>query len=876
MRRMMYVKAAILSFALLLSTNSPVYGFLSNDPASISSVISSGQAKVNSVKEQIASTKGIANIKNAIGDAAASVAKFQAETIGKAKALADKVKKEMEKIQEIKKKIEDAKKKFEEQKAKFDEYKKKIEEAKKKAEEIKRKAEEAKNKVNEVKDKVNEVKDKVNEAKDKVNDVKNKVNDAKQMASTAASTAKSAANAAKSAAGSKISSVTGTGAASGTSSKTSTTKNAGTTQISGGATQLSTGNAPSSVKSGASLSTGALNASAPLTQTPAQSGRSVQLGSEKVISPAAGNAFESLSATTKSSGRTSFTTPIEPSGKIEDNIKSQIPNTTPLVVDEDETELQKVDENGEPILLPAEDKLKAIKEKAAVEGIAPATRDLQATLKDALRNRDEETIEAISQLDMADLVNSKSKIYEENTPKGRSAFTTEKAPQTLTSPDTEKALSPATSKTPQTKTEAIKGAKAPQANLEPIKGLNASEKTPSLNKEKSQVQKGLQKNSFWLNEPEAYQQSIKLSATETLKFASAAGECSEYSNTIRYNDKEEVVIIPEEIAKECCIKAENLTDMRVIRDCMDKIIRKKNGLYKVEKDENGDIVADTEMAEQGKSFYAALLGQQTKNGIRDAIIEISTSLDYIPKRYNDYVEKITGVGKEKTTPKKDGESNLQDIIASITMTNQEMMYLVNNIRRVYASSLVSSSLNGLDNVNEDTLLKEQEFNDEQGSGEYEHSIMRVVDKQNSISVDYPILPENFAKRYAFKFEGGVGNIAANYKDVIQKANDPDVTISGQEQDFISNIQYQEGLNAIVKSTYQKVRAAKYKATEEKSQDENADASTEKAHLQAMLNSSFEITQVIDDIVNLYASRLAFSSIKNMNSIMTPLTTASGS
>ena len=947
-----YVKVAILSLVLLLSINSPAHAMLfpSVDFSSIVNTVQGIQQKVSAVKNQISSCKQITAVKNAIGDATASVAKFKEGTLAKAQAAAEKAKKEKEKLEERKRKLEEEKKKYEEKKAQYDEYQKKLEAARNNANSAQSRIEAAKG------------------TNSNTTSTTASTTTSTTGGTTSSSSVKSSSQSSKNESPSKTS---------GSKADTSLSliRNAKETNSATVASKVEASSIQTKDTKGTPLMAGASKVDAPLVQTKDTKGTPLMAGTSKVDAPSlqtrdmkevplmageskvnkfspisksitdedAQNGLNSpistsddillsnknvLSETPTLQGRRSFSAPnslvketsedgvvskkiiqeelpqlinekdnpivnlkdkrevVGMDGKITDknkkgryaydeqgNVIGDI-LTDGSIVDKTGNTISKilsdgtvVDKNGNTIgkSVPynngvqiisgapqknlnkddTDDKLKSIKIKASEKGIMAATNDLESTLRAAVRTGDTKTLDAISKLDKSDIINSNSKKYEEApTTSGRKAFSVE--PKSATIPIQEK-------KIPETNNPFTKG-----SSLAPAK---------------------LQKNSYWIqNEP--YQQNIKVSSIETLKFANSAGECTEYSNTIRYDEKEEVVVIPEALAKECCFKAEELTDMNLLRDCINKVVKKMNGIYKAERDENGDLPQDTEMSQETRGFYSSMMAEQVKNGIRDGLVDVINASEYIEKRFDPYVEQITGVGKEKSTPKKEGESSVQDVISSISMTNEEMMYLLNNIRRIYSSSLVSSSLAGMDNVSKETLDEETEIgignSEGQSEENYEYAIMRVVDKKNSITVSYPILPENFAKKYEITLSGGIDQISTHYKDLIQElnANDPEKVEVAQA--FAKNIQYQELINSIVKSTYQKVHAAKYKQTEESTQDQTADASTERTHLTAMLNSSFEITQIIDDIVNLYASRLAYSSIKNITGITIPETSSSNS
>ena len=646
-----------------------------------------------------------------------------------------------DKIAEAKKKAEKAKK----QADKIKKIKEDAEKAKKAYEEKKKQFEEYKQKVNEAKQKVAEVKDKVNEAKEMVNDAKDVASSAGALAKTAVADAKNTVAA----------------------------------------------------KAGVSL---------PSSSSSSKSSPSSVSPSEKGVATAATSV--SLNDTVQPvSVPTAATTPAV-------DVTNAMPNSTfavsasPVLLDDGRglTSNRKAFSTVEVSADNVEaDNIRAIKETAATDGVPAAAAKLNKVLNTAVQKGDAATLNAVANIDTADIVNSQSKIYEpvKNTPQ-------------LSDKMTIKATSGNT----------LKGTLAPATS----NGLQINRRTfKRLDKE----------SSLWLK-PDFFSQShsAELSYTQTMSFATEAGSC-DYNNEIVSGDDGSIVILSPTLAKYCCIKAENLTDPNVIKDCANKLLKEMN-------DEDSTKSADAQ------GVYATIMAEQGSYGVAEALDNTNVSSSY----QADVLKKFTEDLKNAST------SN--DAINVVSMTNTQILYLLNRMRRIYTAAAVTSGLSGIGGVKAQTLNEDTDIGIGDVGDKYENSV--------SLSeIEYPVIPENMAKKCTIKVSEGTDGVKDCYLEAVKGKYAEDFKDAEVASNYIENLKYQNTLDTLSKSLYHKVTTAKYDEQLDKTKETSADATTIRTQADGLFNTDYEIQVVLEDIVKLLANRIAYTAVDNMSKLEMPET-----
>lgn len=819
-----YVKSAILGAGCLLSvmpSASAMWPTLDGSTLAqnISNVVQQTQQKITQIKESV--TVGLTN--SALGSSVMTMAAQAQAGVEAAKKQAEKVQKAQQKLQEYKEEAERRKKEYEEKVSKYKEYEDKLNSAK-------AKYEEAKNKIDEAKDMVNDAKGMVNDAqaaaKGAIADAKGAVNDAKSAASAAASKVnevksvagdvKNTASQATSLASQKVSGVT--------SAKTSTGQKAVASGSVSAAGKVSAGTVSASGVSAAGSVSRAVSGGSAMSAS----------GSNAAVSRAQNNTLTSAGAATMQKATVTPSASIEKAG-----LSKEISAVDALDVDE-------VSEKA----LSAEEKLEKIKEISAEKGSYAAAQELQKTVSKATLARDTEMLEAVSKLDTADIVNSDSKIYDDTATVGRKAFTNARESMaadvvgTVSSAKDElkaagtKAAAPLTAVSAGDSLKASVG-KAVESPASIIKAPVSA--TPAATGNSLQINRrsftsqpaALQKNSLWLDDGErARRSSIKTANSETLHFA-AAEEC-EYANSITNGDDGEIVILSKTLAQQCCIKAENLTDLKVIKDCVNKILEKKL------------LAEDNETREDANEVYGRISAEQSSYGMLEALDNATKSVSYTSDVLVPYVDSMKSA------------STTRDNVSSISMTNAQILYLLNRIRRIYTSAAISGSLGALGGVT--TAGYEEGLNySENSDSEYDYSISRS-------EIEYPVLPENMARKCAIdiKTPEGVAKIKSCYFDIVKAAHAENSEQAKAGQDFIHSLQYQEALNSLAKGLFQKVKSAKYDERLDKTKEQTENTSTERTDNDALFNTDYEISELLDDMLNAYASIVAYNGLENLS------------
>ena len=870
-----YIKVTALSLMCLLGSQpSAMAQFPTLDMSAIGTKAKSITQQVQQYKTQIMESKIVGSVNSAIGDAKSSMSKFSTDKIAEAKKKAEKAKKQADKIKKIKEDAEKAKKAYEEKKKQFEEYKQKV---------------------NEAKQKVEEVKDKVNEAKEMVNDAKDIASSAGDLAKTAVSDAKNT-----------VAAKTGVSLPSSSSSSKSSSSSvsSATASVTSAARSNTVSSSPSVASSAAVAATSAASSSPFATAT---------ISSD---APFGGN--------TISSGRTAFST--------------------------------------------AADNVNAIKAVAASDGVPAATAKLNNVLSTAVKNGDVATIDAVANMDTADIVNSQSKIYEQPADeqdsdttlakmslsslknsiasakdsiskagtvssgigqfKSTTGTTTEtnavndslkqskermsalnnkmsamqeklanlkQKTESQTSPDNtaetsgQKTVAELKNNMKALKSDVAK-AKASMStistttNAAPINAavggslkdslLSATSATQSVSTSVSGAQNsilntvqtpsvsnsvlgtspatsnGLQINrqtfkrldkesSLWLK-PDFFSQShsAELSYTKTLSFATEASDC-DYNNEIVSGDDGSIVILSPTLAKYCCLKAEQLTDPNVIKDCSNKLLTEMN-------DEDSTKAAD------GQGVYATIMAEQGSYGVAEALDNTNVSSSY----QADVLKKFTEDLKNASTT--------NDGINVVAMTNTQILYLLNRLRRIYTAAAVTSGLSGLGGVKAQTLNEETDIGIGDVGEDYENSISRS-------EIEYPVIPENMAKKCTIKVSEGTDGVKNCYLEAVKGKYAENFKDAEVASNYIENLKYQNTLDTLSKSLYHKVKTAKYDEQLDKTKETNADATTIRTQADALFNTDYEIQEALEDIINMLAMRIAYTGIESMGKLEVPET-----
>lgn len=880
-----YVKTTIFGLVCLLSSIALVptaNAFPTVDFGNIAKKVQSGVTQVQQKVKMVTQCKAVTEINNAIGKAKnmAAMAQAKAEEL---KKQAEKLKKIQEEAKKKLEKVKELKKKYEEQKAKLEAYQQKIKEQ---ADKAKKAVNDAKNKVNEVKDKVNEAKNKVNEIKDKVNEAKDKVNAIKDQATSKINAVQNMATGIQN----KVS-----GATSALSGAASASK--GSSAVSGGKyTNQSSSISTKSLQTGAkdlsaeprSTQTTIFNQSGSTALTPMSGSTSLSASGTKgrvgftqgtsddlaasddyeddveITGPVmsfyarsgTGNHSdnEALSSAEKFanptlSGGKSLDKTVAPatqstvktSGAIKGQSKTQATSvtattkalkSTPKTISASSaasapTTMTAPAEIAAPTaasvevsapiisseeavededLSEADENIKEIEDVANEEGSFAALRTLKQTMTEAIRKGDTKTLGAIADMDTAKVVNSNSKIYEPTAKKttgGRKAFTV--------SPNkTDKAPAAASSKEP--------------AKITPAKTL--------------------QKNSsLWLDDGEfARQNSIKVSYADTLKFATEASDCSDfdYKMVVEANGQvTDMLIMSKLFAQTFCLKPEDLKDMNVIPDAIKKLSTDLTSEDETVRKETAGIIADMQMEQAENANVEALL---------DKTISASYKEDVLSKLY-DTVKNV-----------EDNNSG----ISNIAIANVQLVYLMNRVRNIYATSLITAGMGAIDTATKEILDPETDIGlDNDSDKEYDY---QVAHADAEVAINFPIMPENLARKCEYKAGSDPSVIKTCYQKVFQEQYNKETELTSRA--FIDQIQYSNMINILATGFFQKVKSAEYEqGTMKQTKEAAQDASDAHKGKEALVKGNKEMMFVLDDIIKGYASRIAYNGLTTLTKLM---------
>jgi len=899
-----YIRISVLSLMLILGAVPKVHAmFPTLDISAITQGVKGVVQQVNQVKTQIMESSVVGSINSAIGDAKSAMSKFSLDEI-KAKAKeAEKKLKEANKIKQVAEKIKKAKEAYEQKKKQFDDYKKKLEAAKAKVDEAKSSAME---KVGDAMTKVNDAKSKVAAAQSKVSGAVAKVNEVKSMASskvgnvmTTVNTAKSKVTAAQSKVGAVVTkanniksdltpklnaSVPQNNIAKPTVLSAPTAKPVDSSSLSGGSLKASTARqaftapAPASVKSNKLTVNTSINA--PLTKSGVEKAK--EISAKEGISAGVQSLDISLSKAVnkKDTEALEEIANIDPADIITSDSKVYDDGTTPLlkskgvlssdkkVVTDEKTLTLDKNKTTVPVLTPA----KSINNSSETK-LVPVN-ELVASDKKADTVVTQTGTNKIKTPSVSTVLTSSQKVTapKANLPTLAPAKTVTKSPEVKSEPSkelitsskpalkTKEELKPTISLEKETEvivekpvvnkgktlTDTISMQVAPnQLSKTPTIGSAKSITEPvvgnglKVKRQKFQTQPLLQKNShnLWQDDGDrSRHHSIKLSFNDTLKFGSA--EC-DYNNSIISGDDGEVVILSEAFAKECCLKPEDLKSLDTIRDCARNLVKKMND-------------PDSTIAAEAYAVFQQISAEQLKYGLAESLDNTNDSTSYLKDVFEPYKKDMTQ------------SSSSRDDIQVLTMANTQLLYLFNRLRRIYTSSLVTGSITSLDSIDSQILNEEVDIGIENDDSEYESSVSMP-------DIEYPVLPDNFARQCAIKVTESVDGVNACYMNAVKKIHNPDIDIANSATNFAKNIKYQSILDVMAKGLYQKVKSAEYDKKLQETKEQNIDSTQQFADINALSNSAYEFHEIMDDIINLLATRIAHNSIDEIATLH-PLST----
>ena len=688
---------------------------------------------------------------------------------------------------------------------KLKQMKEKVDKAKKAYEEKKKAFAEYQEKINKAK---NTVQSKINEAKSAVDDVKGQINDAKSAVQDKVNEAKSTVNNVKG----QINDAKGL-----VSAGKAKVQNA----VSKSNTVLNPTNVSTKPSRGASNSITpqtVITAPAPLNSAPVNK----DMGAVNKI------------------GRQAFTIAERP--ELSANSPQLESSPAPTEASSPDVAI----EEGDDALSDGNKAVNEIKKVAKEKGATEASSLLTATVKKATKEKDIKTLDEVSKLNLSDVIVSDSKKYESDEVKGRTAFTR---------PTTElkvKGTAPSTNPVqvaPQVPVKQLSPSTAPAKQLAPATlSVPTKQLAPSLKTPQAKIQK----NSFWL-EGQSSNKISKLNYGETLKFANTT-ECTDYSYTIQNGDDGEIVVVSEEIAKYCCLQAKQLSDMTLIKDCLSKLALNMNGIKELKEDEE-EQEADASIEEEAKQIYSIITAAETKNNAAEAMANLNTSLSYKKDVLEPYMEQIQ---KQQGS----GETTERDNTSVISMTNEKMAHLVNLLTSIYATNLSNGSIEDLINISKESLDENTDIGLSGETGDYESSVTRG--KGN-----YHVIPENMARKCGIKISEGTEKITECFNKIVSEQHASDFKEAEIAQRFIESIQTQELFGALGKALSQKVSTAEFDVKLQSLKDKNQDATEQRANNEAMSSLNAEVNKLWNDLINIYASQIAYDNIKSINRLKAP-------
>ena len=372
--------------------------------------------------------------------------------------------------------------------------------------------------------------------------------------------------------------------------------------------------------------------------------------------------------------------------------------------------------------------------------------------------------------------------------------------------------------------------------------INSDDKIYEPETPRLRGRRAFEKQSFFFDVAPEKKMLSRTGTRETLKFASVS---CEFGNSMQHTDDGEIVIIPKTLAQECCLKAESLKDMEVIKKCINDFLVKMND-------------SDSQAAASAKGVYVNIIAEQSKDGLVESLENVKDSSGYLTNVLLPYKASTENALK-------DGSNN--DQLSALAITNTQLLYLFNRIRRIYASSLAHMSLSELSGISKKTLDEDTEL----GIGEVKQDSDSTVIRSgmDDTSLNYPVIPDNLAKKCGIKISESGDGIKDCYLRLYEEMNQRDVEPRQVAKDLANNVIYQDTLNNLSKALYQKIKSVQYDEQLDKVKDEIAEGKTIRTNADGLFNTDYEIQEVLDDILNLYAAKIANTGLKTLHNLIPP-------
>ncbi len=344
----------------------------------------------------------------------------------------------------------------------------------------------------------------------------------------------------------------------------------------------------------------------------------------------------------------------------------------------------------------------------------------------------------------------------------------------------------------------------------------------------------------WL-EDGATPQYARLSNKETISFADVdLNSCKDFNHSIM-NDGVEVEIMPKSVAKFCCIKAEQVNDPKVIQDCMKKMLEIKHS-------------KDADLAQVGEGYYTVFSYDSKVGGVREALENIQFSTSYEEDRLKKYKESMKN------------SSTGQDDISVLSLTNKELLFLLDRLRRIYASAVVNDSIANLSDIKGSALDEDTEIGlNNTSDNNYSGSVSMAEE-------EYYIMPDNLAIKCEISIKESSDGIAACYQKLVEERNAKDAKDAEIALNFYENIMADDILKNMGKSFRQKLLSAQFEEKElEELQEKLTSAATLHEHVEGAAAAGQEIQKMLDAVVKMYASSVSLSSLRNVPRLTPPST-----
>lgn len=764
--------------------------------------------KAKSIKQQIDQQVTMIKESSMVGSINSAIGDAKASL---SKFSLDEVKAAAAKAEKLKKEAEKIKKIKED----IDKAKKQYEEKKKQFEEYQSKLQEAKSKVT----------DTIDDAKSKVEDVKGAINDAKDMAASAKDTVASAGDLAKS----QISSTMDKTGVSSAINKGKSTVGQVSGKVSSGVSGAKASVSGTAVQAATTISaagvSGTVSGAAPVVNRQAF-GQGVALGAEKAEAAALqGGALSAADVRAEKLINAAQT-----------NDFSEFVNSSQKVYDAGEKVPTAIEDakletlSAKPAALEASTTRQAV-EKLNVSGTKLNTDSLAKTPAVKLNAVSGKVSTAASVQPVLSKTTAAPAVKAVAAPK---AATLERSSTTLAP----SAVSGTINRRAFTQPSASMVKKTPE--LINRSSAATKEVTGTVLKGAAPVQLKTLDKSVWL-EDGVTPQYARLSRSETISFAKVDSDTCQDFNPSIMNDGVEVEVMPKSIARFCCIKAEQVNDPKVIQDCMKKMLAIKH-------DE------DAEMAQVGEGYYTVFVYDSKLGGVREALENIQFATSYEEDRFKKFKESMKN------------SSTGQDDISVLSLTNKELLFLLDRLRRIYASAVVNDSIANLSDIKGSALDEDTEIGlNNTSDNSYSGSVSMAEE-------EYYVMPDNLAVKCGITIKDSSDGVAACYQKLVEERNAKDAKDAEIALNFYENIMADDILKNMGKSFRQKLLSAQFEEKELKELEEKlTSAATIHEHVEGGAAAGQEIQKMLDAVVKMYASSISLSSLRNVPRLTPPST-----